>query len=177
MADYGAADLDLNITRDLSAFLSPLRLEDLPDETVHAARRGVLDWVGCALSGSDHPTITKLLSVLEEVGGKPKATVFGRNLKLGVLDAPIANGQMGHMLDFDDTHMAETIAGEPILERRRVWFGEWVECPVYRREAMPPGFTVTGPAVVEEAGGTSVVPPLWRCEIASDGALVCARNS
>lgn len=117
MADYGAADLDLNITKDLCAFLSPLRLADLPDEAVRAARRGVLDWVGCALSGSDHPTITKLLSVLEEVSGKPQATVFGRDLKLGVLEAPIANGQMGHMLDFDDTHMAGVVlhASSPIL--------------------------------------------------------------
>jgi len=94
-------------------------------------------------------------------------------------DAEIVNVRLVSigLVDKPEIGMAETIAGEPILERRRVWFGEWVECPVYRREAMPPGFTVTGPAVVEEAGGTSVVPPLWRCEIASDGALVCARNS
>lgn len=72
--------------------------------------------------------------------------------------------------------MAETVGSDPVLECRQVWFGEWIECPVYRRDAMPPGFMVSGPAIVEEAGGTSVVPPLWRCEVAPDGALVCARD-
>ncbi len=72
--------------------------------------------------------------------------------------------------------MPAAMEGDPVLERRQVWFGEWVECPVYRRDAMPAGFTVTGPAIVEEAGGTSVVPPSWHCEVATDGALVCERR-
>lgn len=72
--------------------------------------------------------------------------------------------------------MADAADGDPVLERRQVWFGDWIECPVYRRDAMPPGFAVKGPAIVEEAGGTSVVPPLWRCEVAADGALVCLRD-
>jgi 2-methylcitrate dehydratase PrpD len=116
-AEYGAAALDLNITNDLAAFLTSLSFEDLPEAAVHAGRRGVLDWIGCALAGSQHPTISKLLSVLEEVGGIPQVTVLGRNVKLGLLEAPIANGQMGHVLDFDDTHMGGVVlhASSPIL--------------------------------------------------------------
>ncbi|HEX2929707.1 MAG TPA: MmgE/PrpD family protein, partial [Candidatus Binatia bacterium] len=55
--------------------------------------------------------------VLQECGGKPQATVFGRSLKLGFLDAPIANGQAGHLLDYDDTHMGGTLlhASSPTL--------------------------------------------------------------
>jgi hypothetical protein len=30
-------------------------------------------------------------------------------LRLGLLDAPVANGQMGHLLDFDDTHMGGVV--------------------------------------------------------------------
>jgi 2-methylcitrate dehydratase PrpD len=116
-AEYGAAALDLNITNDLAAFLASLSFEDLPEAAIHAGRRGILDWIGCALAGSRHPTISKLLSVLEEVGGMPQATVLGRDMKLGLLEAPIANGQMGHVLDFDDTHMGGVVlhASSPIL--------------------------------------------------------------
>jgi len=116
-ADYGAAALDLNITKDLCAFLAEATFESLPEAAVHAGRRGVLDWIGCALAGSRHPTISKLLSVLEEVGGAPQATVLGRGMKLGLLEAPIANGQMGHVLDFDDTHMGGVVlhASSPVL--------------------------------------------------------------
>lgn len=116
-ADYGAAALDLNVTKDLAAFMASATFETLPEAAIHAGRRGVLDWIGCALAGSRHPTISKLLSVLEEVGGAPRATVLGRGMKLSLLEAPIANGQMGHVLDFDDTHMGGVVlhASSPIL--------------------------------------------------------------
>jgi len=77
----------------------------------------VLDWIGCALAGSTHPTIAKLLAVLEEAGGRPQARVIGHRLRLGLLDAPLANGQMGHVLAFDDTHMGGVVlhASSPVL--------------------------------------------------------------
>ena len=61
----------------------------------------------------------------------------------------------------------------PLLEHRSVWFGEWLDCPVYLREALPPGHAFTGPAIVEEAGGTSVVPPGWNVTVHESGALLC----
>ena len=117
MTDYGVAPLELNQTRDLAAFLSGLRLEDVSEEAIHAGRRGVLDWIGCALAGSNHPTITTLVSVLEAAEGAAACTVFGRTMKIGVLEAPVANGQMGHILDYDDTHMGGVVlhASSPIL--------------------------------------------------------------
>src|SRR5439155_17251986 len=89
----------------------------LSKKAVDEGRRGVLDWLGCALAGSRHPTLDRLLLVLQECGGKPQATVFGRSLKLGFLEAPIANGQAGHLLDYDDTHMGGTLlhASSPTL--------------------------------------------------------------
>lgn len=116
-SDYGAAPLGLNVTRDLAAFLARFRFEDLPEAAVHEARRGVLDWIGCALAGSKHPTVGKLLPVLKALNAQQQATVFGHKLKLGLTEASIANGQMGHMLDFDDTHMGGVVlhASSPIL--------------------------------------------------------------
>ncbi len=76
-SDYGAAPLGLNVTRDLAAFLARVRFEDMPEAAVHEARRGVLDWIGCALAGSRHPTIGKLLPVLTALNAQPHATVLG----------------------------------------------------------------------------------------------------
>src|SRR5215470_4832946 len=113
-------NLDRNavtLTKTLCRHLAAARFSDLSPAAQRQARRGVLDWVGCALAGSRHKTIDTLLAVLQEAGGRPQATVFGRNLKLGWLDAPLANGQMGHVLDFDDTHMGGVVlhASSPIL--------------------------------------------------------------
>jgi 2-methylcitrate dehydratase PrpD len=116
-SDYGAAPLGLGVTRDLAAFLARIRFEDLPDAAVHEARRGVLDWIGCALAGSRHPTIGTLLPVLKALNAQPHATVLAHGLKLGLSEAALANGQMGHVLDFDDTHMGGVVlhASSPIL--------------------------------------------------------------
>ena len=105
------------LTKKLCGHLAEAQYSDLSPKAISAARRGVLDWIGCALAGSKHPTIDKLLDVLREAGGKPQATVFARGLKLGFLDAPLANGQMGHLLDFDDTHMGGVVlhTSSPVL--------------------------------------------------------------
>ena len=63
---------------------------------------------------------------------------------------------------------------DPLIGRRRVWFEDaWVDCPVYDRAAMPAGYVLDGPAIVEEAGGTSVVPPGWRVGVHESGSLDC----
>ena len=64
-------------------------------------------------------------------------------------------------------------AGEPVIERRSVWFGEWCETPVLERERLCVGSRLEGPAIVEEAGGTTVAPPGWTVEVDPSGALRC----
>jgi 2-methylcitrate dehydratase PrpD len=105
------------LTKTLCRHLATARFSDLSPAAQREARRGVLDWIGCALAGSRHKTIDTLVAVLQEAGGRPQATVLGRGLQLGRLDAPLANGQMGHVLDFDDTHMGGVVlhASSPIL--------------------------------------------------------------
>ena len=103
--DYGVAPLHLDVSRDFCAFAASVSYADLPAAVVAEARRGILDWVGCALAGSRHATIPKLLAGLEKIGSLERVPVIGHARKLGLLEAAIANGQIGHVLDFDDTHM------------------------------------------------------------------------
>ena len=107
----------VTLTKTLCGYLADARYEDLTPRAVREARRGFLDWAGCALAGSKHRTIDTLLGVLQEVSGKPIASVLGRGLKLGLLEAPLANGQMGHLLDYDDTHMGGVVlhTSSPVL--------------------------------------------------------------
>ena len=107
--DYNLASPGLDTTKQFADFLARFRFEDLPERAVHEVRRGMIDWLGCALAGSGHPTIDKLLAVLSAISGKPQATVLGRKSKLGLMEAALANGQMGHMLDYDDTHMGGVV--------------------------------------------------------------------
>jgi 2-methylcitrate dehydratase PrpD len=104
-------------TQDLAAFLARFTYDDLPPAVVAEARRGILDWLGCALAGSRHPTLDKLSAALAENGSASGATVFARKTRLSHTDAALVNGQMAHLLDYDDTHMDGVIlhASSPVL--------------------------------------------------------------
>jgi len=49
------------------------------------------------------------------------------------------------------------------------------EAPVYRREAMPAGFSLNGPALVLENGATTFIDAGWRGEMMATGDLVLRR--
>jgi N-methylhydantoinase A len=58
-------------------------------------------------------------------------------------------------------------------ETRPVWFGKgFLDTPVYDRATLPAGFNLSGPAVVEEFGSTSVVFPGQDLEVQDHGIMI-----
>jgi N-methylhydantoinase A len=70
-----------------------------------------------------------------------------------------------------------TLADARRAERAVFVDGEYVTTPVYRRDRLPGGVPVVGPAVVEEMGSTTVVPPGWTATVGSWGELVLERRT
>jgi N-methylhydantoinase A len=61
--------------------------------------------------------------------------------------------------------------------RRAVVFGGVErQIGVLDRDRLPPGIAVTGPAVIEEAGSTSVVPPGWSAVLDCVGCIIMRRS-
>ena len=61
---------------------------------------------------------------------------------------------------------------------RPIWFdGAPVECPVWERERLPERARLTGPAIVEEFGATTVIPPRWAGEVDEHGNLILERTA
>jgi N-methylhydantoinase A len=72
-------------------------------------------------------------------------------------------------------HMPKLDAGGQATRKsvRPVYFdGTFRDTPVYDRAALPPGFRLEGPAVVEEFGSTTVVFPSQRLEVDPHGILI-----
>ena len=90
-------------------------------------------------------------------------------------DIEIVNVRLVSIGEVDKPVVDFTPAGgdDPVIERRAVWFGEWIEAPIIDRERLATGWRIEGPAIVEEAGGTTVVPPGWTVEVDAGGALKC----
>lgn len=53
--------------------------------------------------------------------------------------------------------------------------GTWRDVPLHRREELPPGEAVTGPAIITEASATTVVDDGWQAVARDDGHLVMER--
>ena len=70
-----------------------------------------------------------------------------------------------------------TVADARRAERAGYFGGETLRTPVYARERLPGGAPVTGPAIVEEMGATTVVPPGWTATVGPWGELVLERRT
>lgn len=57
---------------------------------------------------------------------------------------------------------------------REVYFGDkgYLETAIYNRNALGPGETVAGPAILEENGSTSIIPPETTAEISDYGSVI-----
>lgn len=66
---------------------------------------------------------------------------------------------------------------EALRTERPVHFdGGFVTSPVYARERLARGACLSGPAIVEEMGATTVVPPMWSATVGAWGELILERR-
>jgi N-methylhydantoinase A len=93
--------------------------------------------------------------------------VNARLTALGLVAKPAADRYTSSTAALDDA----------LIERRPVWFGGApAACPVWDRERLPERARLAGPAIVEEFGATTVLPPGWRATVDDHGNLVLERD-
>jgi 2-methylcitrate dehydratase PrpD len=80
-----------------------LSLEEIPADARTAACQCILDWIGCALSGSTEPLAQMLRAEFASETGP--ATVIGSDQRAPAKVAALINGAAGHALDYDDTNL------------------------------------------------------------------------
>ncbi|MCH2555430.1 MAG: hydantoinase B/oxoprolinase family protein, partial [SAR116 cluster bacterium] len=73
------------------------------------------------------------------------------------------------------THVAASDSFTPLSTVDAYMGGAPVTAPVYRRESIPAGGTVDGPALITEATATTIVEPGWQAEMTEIGNLVLRR--
>jgi N-methylhydantoinase A len=64
-------------------------------------------------------------------------------------------------------------AEEAIIGERDVWFhDEWVKTPIYARDSLPVGATITGPAIFNQMDTTTIAEPGNRIVVDEIGNLI-----
>jgi len=103
----------MEMTERVASFIVDSRYEALPEEVVTAARRAILDTLGVTLAGAAEAGSRILLDSIEALGEAGTASVFGTGLRSSVPQAALANGTLGHALDFDDVNVS--MRGHPSI--------------------------------------------------------------
>lgn len=90
--------------QELSDFVYSLRISDVPQNIRASAIRCLIDCTGIALATQSMPFARIVADIVTEWGGVEESTVFCSGTRIPAANAIIANGNMVHGIDFDNTH-------------------------------------------------------------------------
>ncbi len=100
------------LAETLTAYATSLRYDDLPPETVHLAKRLIIDSIGCALGGYGSEPARVARELAGAVTSTNPVTVLGSGQQTGLEQAAFANGVMIRYLDFNDGYTSNE-SGHP----------------------------------------------------------------
>jgi len=90
------------IVQQLADFTTDCRFAELPPGVVEESKRIVLDSIGCAMAGIDHPKGRAGIDYGRLTGGgSQEATIIGTGDQVSIFGAAFANGELINALDFD----------------------------------------------------------------------------
>lgn len=126
------------VTRILADFVATHPSHGWSATVEHEAHRSFLNWLGCAIGASRHPTVEAALAGVAELEPSPQAMILGRRERVDVASAALLNGITSHTFDFDDTHLKTIIhpagpvaaAALALTERQRATGRELVDAIV-----------------------------------------------
>lgn len=104
------------IIESIGRFQSGLDYQDLPADVVHAAKRVLVDTMGCALGGYNTPTAAAARQIAQAVQPTEKsrsASILVNGAATSPDLAAFANGVMLRVLDFNDSFHGRGNGGHP----------------------------------------------------------------
>jgi 2-methylcitrate dehydratase len=92
----------MTIAKQIADYSLELNYHRLPQDVIHAAKRSLLDTIGCAIGGYTSEASQIYQSLVTELGKSTEATIIGSGIKTDCLNATMANGIMVRYLDYMD---------------------------------------------------------------------------
>ena len=100
------------LAETLSSYASSLSYDDLPEETVHLAKRFIIDTLGCALGGYSSEPARVAREMASLVSSTHPVSVMGSGQQTSLDLASFANGVAIRYLDFNDGYTSNE-SGHP----------------------------------------------------------------
>jgi 2-methylcitrate dehydratase PrpD len=86
----------------LARHVGGTRFEDLPPEALWATKEHVMHTLGTVVAGSAAPGCPALVSLFEQMAGRPESTLLGWGVRVPAHHAAHGNSAMGHAQEFDN---------------------------------------------------------------------------
>jgi 2-methylcitrate dehydratase len=91
-----------------------LEYSDIPEFALHAAKRSILDTIGCMVGAYEAPGRPMMEAAALELGGPEEATIVGTGMRTSAMNATLINTFLGRFLDYNDLggggHNSDSIA-------------------------------------------------------------------
>lgn len=158
-----------------SAARAELRAEDVPDDRVRVTRRAQLRYDGTDTTLTVE--LTEPATMTRDFEERHRAT-YSFTLDRPIVVEALSVEATGITQPPDLSALApyEGRTAAPLTVRLHTG-GVWRDVPLHRREDLPPGESVTGPAIITEASATTVVDDGWEAAASHDGHLVMERTA
>ena len=92
----------MGATDTIAKWIVNTTYEDIPPDAIRVANESCFDVIGVILAGSAQPVGDIIKKYVADQGAAPQATVLSSGAQSSVANAALANGTMGHALDYDD---------------------------------------------------------------------------
>ncbi len=113
-----------NYTQTMADFAVGTSFDDLPEDTVRASKRLILDTIACSVAGYSGKLGKIVAEVKKDLGGRPESTIMALGQKTSCTSAAYVNAEMANALDADDTslkgHHANTVVMPALAVAERV---------------------------------------------------------
>ena len=93
-------------TRTLAEYVTRLRYDGLQPDTIRAAKKRLIDSIGCALGGFEAEPAVLARRLAARTSGEPQAHVLGTGASTSMEMAAFTNSIMVRYLDFNDTYVS-----------------------------------------------------------------------
>jgi 2-methylcitrate dehydratase len=97
-------DIADSVVRDFTTFVTDVTLDDVDDRALRAAKRALVDAVGCALGAQGTDVIAALRGVASTATSSRPATLWGTTIQTTPDLAAFVNGSATRCLDFNDDY-------------------------------------------------------------------------
>ena len=119
----------MEIATQLAKWIVKTGPEEISKVVLEKAKVHLLDTIGVMIGGATDDVGRVITEYVQALGGKPACKVIGTSIKTAPPMAALANGVMGHALDFDDTSYSYISHVSVSVLPSAIALGEWVDAP------------------------------------------------